>query len=239
MLQLNCLALGATFKIINFSFILESFTTIGESVAYVQAICVMRSQGGPKEPCPPPQFLENIVILCFERRFSKQNSAIRLKSSILAHPKFFGPHQIFGLATPLVQAAVSWRMRSIDTSYQAMNICKMYSVNSDWGILRSFIKNELTTPSPSGFSLFELIFKPWKRTLNYFDRSSLKMTDLRFSSLKLAISSRSCVRSVSTVEIFSWAFSRLVSDTQRRCLKSFSISVNRSARIFLADWMSL
>jgi len=42
----------------------------------------------------PPNFLENIVILCFERRFSKQNSVIGLKSNILA-PK------IFGLATPL------------------------------------------------------------------------------------------------------------------------------------------
>jgi len=41
-----------------------------------------------------PNILENIVILCFERRFSKQNSVIRLKSNILAPP-------IFGLATPL------------------------------------------------------------------------------------------------------------------------------------------
>ena len=31
----------------------------------------------------PPKILENIDILCFERRFSKQNSVIRLKSSIL------------------------------------------------------------------------------------------------------------------------------------------------------------
>jgi len=36
-----------------------------------------------------PKFLENIVILCFERRFSKQNSVIRLKSNILT-PKFLG-----------------------------------------------------------------------------------------------------------------------------------------------------
>jgi len=48
-----------------------------------------------------PNVLEDIVILCFERRFSKQNSIIHLKSSILARPKFFGPSQIFGLATPL------------------------------------------------------------------------------------------------------------------------------------------
>jgi len=32
-----------------------------------------------------PKFLENIVILCFERRFSKQNSVFRLKLNILAY----------------------------------------------------------------------------------------------------------------------------------------------------------
>jgi len=60
-----------------------------------------RSQGGPKEPCPP-KFLENIVILFFERRFSKQNSLIRLKSNILPPPIFFAPPKIFGLATSLL-----------------------------------------------------------------------------------------------------------------------------------------
>jgi len=39
-------------------------------------------EGEPKGPCPP-NFLENLVILCFERRFSKQNSVIRLKFNIL------------------------------------------------------------------------------------------------------------------------------------------------------------
>jgi len=51
---------------------------------------------------PPKKFLENIVILCFERRFSKQNSVIRVKSNILAQKKFFGSPQIFGLAMPLI-----------------------------------------------------------------------------------------------------------------------------------------
>ena len=37
----------------------------------------------------PPRFLENIVILCFERRFSKQNSVIRLKSTILPPTNFW------------------------------------------------------------------------------------------------------------------------------------------------------
>jgi len=31
------------------------------------------------------RFLENIVILCFERHFSKQNSVIRLKFNILVY----------------------------------------------------------------------------------------------------------------------------------------------------------
>jgi len=37
----------------------------------------------------PPKFFENIAILCFERRFSKQNSVIRLKSNILPPPPIF------------------------------------------------------------------------------------------------------------------------------------------------------
>jgi len=52
--------------------------------------------------------MENIVVLCFERRCSKQNTVIRLKSSILAPPpKFLGwlrhcygqkqPNQVFGI----------------------------------------------------------------------------------------------------------------------------------------------
>jgi len=56
-------------------------------------------RGGAKGPCPPKS-LENIVILCFEKRFSKQNSVIRLKSNILAPPNFLAL-QSFGLATPL------------------------------------------------------------------------------------------------------------------------------------------
>jgi len=58
-----------------------------------------RSQGGGQRGHGPPKFLGNIVILCFGRRFSKQNSVIRLKSNILAPPN--SPLQIFGLATPL------------------------------------------------------------------------------------------------------------------------------------------
>jgi len=45
-----------------------------------------RSQGGQRSHALP-KFLENVVILCFERCFSKQNSVIRLKSSTFP-PKF-------------------------------------------------------------------------------------------------------------------------------------------------------
>jgi len=47
-----------------------------------------RCQGGPKRPCPP-KFLEYVVILCFQSRFSKQNSVIRLKSNIFSPKMFF------------------------------------------------------------------------------------------------------------------------------------------------------
>ena len=62
-----------------------------------------RSQGGQRV-YGLPKFLENIEIVCFERRFSKQNSVIRLKLNILAPSKFFATPQIFGLATPLTNA---------------------------------------------------------------------------------------------------------------------------------------
>ena len=47
-----------------------------------------RNQGGQRGHVPSI-FLENIVVLCFERRFSKQNSVIRPKTNILAPPKFW------------------------------------------------------------------------------------------------------------------------------------------------------
>ena len=51
---------------------------------------------GAKRTMASPKSLENVVILCFERRFSEQNSVIRLKSNILAPPKFFGPLKFLG-----------------------------------------------------------------------------------------------------------------------------------------------
>jgi len=53
------------------------------------------AKGGDKG-ATPPQFLENIVILCFERRFSKRNNVIRLKSNI-SPPQFLGWLRYFSL----------------------------------------------------------------------------------------------------------------------------------------------
>jgi len=57
----------------------------------------------------PPNFWKKKRFLCFERRFSKQKSVIRLKSNILSSPKFFGHLQIFGLATPLLPDKVNFQ----------------------------------------------------------------------------------------------------------------------------------
>jgi len=38
-----------------------------------------------------PKFLAHIVILCFDRRYPKQNSVIRVKSNILVLPNFLTP----------------------------------------------------------------------------------------------------------------------------------------------------
>ena len=41
------------------------------------------------------KFSENIVILCFAKHFSEQNSVIRLNSNILTRPKCFAPHNFW------------------------------------------------------------------------------------------------------------------------------------------------
>jgi len=71
-----------------------------KSVVVLVSIGVAREAKGP---CPP-KFLKNIVILCFERSFSKKNSVICPKI------KHFVPPKISGLAAPLLAtfAKVIW-----------------------------------------------------------------------------------------------------------------------------------
>jgi len=54
-------------------------------LSYMQWRTQKFSEGRAKAAMSPPKFVENIVILCFDRRFSKQNSVIRLKLNILVY----------------------------------------------------------------------------------------------------------------------------------------------------------
>jgi len=56
------------------------------------------SQGRDKGAMSPHTFVENIVILCFERRFSKQNSVIRLNLNILVYTADMGVRRNFSMA---------------------------------------------------------------------------------------------------------------------------------------------
>jgi len=64
--------------------------------------------------------------LPFQWHFTKQNGVIRLKSNILAPPKFFGQPQIFGMATPLLQKCVIW----CETTTLLMPVLVRYQVIS-------------------------------------------------------------------------------------------------------------
>jgi len=66
----------------------------------------------------PPKFLENIVILCFKRRFSKQNSVIRQISNIFSPQNFW----------PGYTTCHTW---SNDCLQQGCNTCSNDSLQED------------------------------------------------------------------------------------------------------------
>ena len=73
----------------------------------------------------PPQILENIVILCFERRFSKQNSVIRLKSNI-SLPNILGWLRQWNNAPAVASTAAGHRHIGALNSGGKMMICKKH-----------------------------------------------------------------------------------------------------------------
>ena len=79
-----------------------------------------------------PQLLEHIFILCFERRFSKQNSTIRLKSNTLT-PKFLGwlRHWVY----VVVRSCFRWRTTSAASKSPQTEVC------NEAGLLQFFIEN--------------------------------------------------------------------------------------------------
>jgi len=98
---------------------------------------------------PYPPTLENMVILYFERRFSKQNSVIRLKSNIL-DPTIFFPKKIFGLATPLpwsTSATLSCECRQQDLLRQSFLGNSLSDGQPNVAYLKSLYSSEESFPS--------------------------------------------------------------------------------------------
>ena len=85
------------------------------------------------------QRLENIVILCFERRFSKENSVVRLELNILAH-------QIFGLETPLQTV---WMQRRQKNWLKYTDLTELTKITSR--ICQNFSNYSSLFSSPSSF----------------------------------------------------------------------------------------
>jgi len=74
----------------------------------------------------PPKFLENIVILCFERRFSKQNSVIRLKSNILPPPNFWAGYATDSRGSGQQDLPRTWSL----SNWRGCSIFRFYEFNS-------------------------------------------------------------------------------------------------------------
>jgi len=112
----------------------------------------------------PPNILENLVILCFEKRFSKQYSVIRLKSKILPPNKFLPPPQFFGwlrhwLFAPLINISGY----APDTRSVKKRSCELY---------RSVV-TEPELPNTVKLSVFKSVFVP----ISTYGHKSKAMTE--------------------------------------------------------------
>jgi len=89
--------------------------------------CIDVARGGQRGH-GPPKFLENLIILCFERRFSKQNSVICLKSNILASPNFWAGYATAAMpyVSVFLPATAMPKLPTYDVMYLSKNIksCK-------------------------------------------------------------------------------------------------------------------
>ena len=110
-------------------------------------------------------------------------------------------------------------MRCNDTSWQTMNI---YKINCQFQIIEmSYLLSNTIWQHPQFYQGFHCLSSSSKHEREHWILSSVvhsKLSGLRLSSLKLAISSWRFVKLVSKLEIVSRAFSKLVSATQRCCL---------------------
>ena len=123
--------------------------------------------GGAKGAMAPPTFLENTVILCFERHFSKQNSVIRLKSNILAPPKFFDPTTALNSFTKPSQALFRTKTSSrIKTMFRS---CDKFRQDQPHSALFWANMSTITLHDLSHFVAHQVITgipaHTWKKTL--------------------------------------------------------------------------
>jgi len=86
---------------------------------------------GAKGSMAPLKILEHIVILCFERRFSKQNSFIRLKSNILS-PQIFGLHWYTNTRSIEAQQLVCFKTPTPEVGLQNLRACKVWILSNAW-----------------------------------------------------------------------------------------------------------
>jgi len=91
-----------------------------------------RSQGG-LEGHVSPQIFKAYSHLCFERRYHKQNSVIRLKSNILAPPNFWAGLRYYlqGLVAKLASECFYWWSLSCNNN-MATNL-QMFTSSYDIG----------------------------------------------------------------------------------------------------------
>ena len=75
------------FSFVSFIFAYSNFTLYTHCYSLYTFSLIGVAKGSQGGHAPPNCW--KAVMLCFERRLSKQNSVIRLKSNILATPKFF------------------------------------------------------------------------------------------------------------------------------------------------------
>ena len=76
----------------------------------------------------PSKFLENIVILCFERRFCKENRVIRLVSNSLPPPKIFGLSNVVCYERGLLWTVLLWTWSVMNWSVMNVVCFQMWSV---------------------------------------------------------------------------------------------------------------
>jgi len=129
----------------------------------------------------PPRFLEYLVILCFEGRYSKQNAVSRLKSNILAPQKLWAdcvtdlqPNSIVAISGSLSMNSVSRFGRRPCVEQSEISV----SLNERWGQKRG-TGNRLLLPN-TGLNVHWSRSRSWERICSMHSalQAPVHLTDL-------------------------------------------------------------